>query len=707
MRVDHHACQRATTTALTGFILQIAVSTTLLVFGLVAQSTVFVFASLYGWVGTAVWLGLIILFYQQKMQLLEELEESELGSTEHSSIFDSASDVLRPATKRLKQLHNWVMPCVSLLISIGLISVAFILLRFLGRLDHPDDLVQTSILQTSYIGWALAVSMGFALTSFIYSRFVAGMADVPAWTNLRGGSAWMVGNAMILIALSVGLLFRFFENDQILITVCWGIPIFMIAVATEIVVNFLLNLYRPRIHGESPRPSFDSKTLSLFASPDSLVRSINDAINYQFGFDITSSWGYQLLLRSVAWLLGLGIIVLLGMSSMVVVEATQQAVRIRQGDIVGGEVHQPGLMFKLPWPIEDAIVVEVTRIRELPLTFTWKEDRSVILWTDDINQFAVTKPNPFIVNDKQGSTESVTDDLLSLVNLRAILRYRVAQDGVLDWLRFGSTDVDRRSRLTQREMALLAISQNALTSYLQMLQLDDVIGQNRGSLSQRVGKFVQDALDTQHSGVEVVSVDLPFVSPAGDAAGSFEEFSVALQGEARLISAAQGQAQSLLTHTVGDTSLVESVLQSVADYNSARNVLNALRRDGSSTKEEVDEARENLQALRLASIELIEEGNGYAAAQIRKARIDRWTTLMDTWSKASRVSGQTQAFRAAPELYMQRMYMSVLARKLPSIRKYVIGIDPERLNLDLELRDINPLLNFADSLETDEEGDEQ
>ena len=27
---------------------------------------------------------------------------------------------------------------------------------------------------------------------------------------------------------------------------------------------------------------------------------------YQFGFDITSSWGYQLLLRSTAWLLALG-----------------------------------------------------------------------------------------------------------------------------------------------------------------------------------------------------------------------------------------------------------------------------------------------------------------------------------------------------------------------------------------------------------------
>jgi hypothetical protein len=49
--------------------------------------------------------------------------------------------------------------------------------------------------------------------------------------------------------------------------------------------------------------------------------------------------------------------------------------------------------------------------------------------------------------------------------------------------------------------------------------------------------------------------------------------------------------------------------------------------------------------------------------------------------------------------------MSVLARKLPNIRKYVIGIDPERLNIDVELREINPLLNFADTLETDDEGD--
>jgi hypothetical protein len=74
---------------------------------------------------------------------------------------------------------------------------------------------------------------------------------------------------------------------------------------------------------------------------------------------------------------------------------------------------------------------------------------------------------------------------------------------------------------------------------------------------------------------------------------------------------------------------------------------------------------------------------------------------MGTWSRASRVSGQNLAYEASPNLYMQRMYMSVLARKLPSIKKYVIGIDPERLDIEVELQQINPLLNFSDSIDTE------
>ncbi|MAI67374.1 MAG: hypothetical protein CMJ26_05810 [Phycisphaerae bacterium] len=702
MRVDHHACQRATNTAVTGLIIQIAIAITLLVFGLVAGSTAFVFASFFAWVSTIVWLGLIILFYQQKMQLLEVLEESELSGGDPSAFFETSANAIRPAANRLQLLYKWVMPGLSLFAAAALIVIAITLINFLRNLEHQDDILQTFISQTSHIGWALATSMAFALVNFIFSRFVAGMANIPAWSNLRGGSAWMVGNAIILLVISAGLFFRFFENDEVLLAVCWGIPIFMLAVAAEVCVNFVLNLYRPRIHGESPRPAFDSKTLSLFASPDSLVRSLNEAINYQFGFDITSSWGYQLLIRSAIWLFSLGAVVLLAMSALVVVEPTEQAVRLRQGKIIG-DVQRPGLMFKLPWPLESSIETDITRVRDLQLTFKWKEKRNVILWTDDLFKMAVVKPKPFIVNDGEGNSAELDNDLLALVDIRAVLQYRIAQDGLLNWLHFGSDDVERRSRLTYREMAIKAISQKALTGFFQQLELDDVIGSQRGNLSKMATALVQASLDEQHAGIQVLSVDLPMVAPAGTAAGSFEELSVAMQGEMRLRSAANGQAESLLTHVVGDASLVDSVVDAVHAFNDARVAWDALRRaDG--TEEKIALANKEMLALQQEAIKLIKDGNGSAAATIRSARVERWTTLMDTWSSASRVSGQMAAYRAAPELYMQRMYMSVLARRLPAIRKYVIGIDPNRVQLDVELRSINPLLNFADSLESDEEG---
>ena len=703
MRIDHHTYQKATTTAVTGLLLQLAIATTLLVFGLVAGSSAFVFASLYVAIGCVVWIALIILFYQQKMQTIEELEESELSTSTDSSMFETGREHIRPAASRLLLLHKWVMPTLSIFVTGALVVIGILLVRFLGATEHQNDVLQTVVLQSQYIGWALAVSMGFALVSFIFSRFVAGMADVGAWSNLRGGSSWMVGNTLVLLALSVGLLFRFFENDQILLGVCWGIPIFMFAVAGEIIVNFVLNLYRPRLHGESPRPAFDSKSLSMFASPDSLVRSINEAINYQFGFDITSSWGYQLLLRSAVWLLVLGIIVLLAMSSMLVVEPTQQAVRLRQGALVS-DVYTPGVMFKLPWPIEKAKIYDVTRIRELPLTFKWKQERQVLLWTDNYNQNAVVKPKPFIVNEIMDSNETATDDVLALVDVRAVLKYRIAEDGLLDWIQFGSEEVDRRSRLSQREMAILGFAQNSLTYLFQNVELTDIIGPGRGTLSHKATARLQEALDAQKSGVEVISLDLPLVAPSGAAAHSFEELSVAIQGEELLTTAATGQAQSILTNTAGDPALVESIVNSVANYNEARIKWDDLRRSTDRNELQIQKAKAQMDSLETIATEFINTGNGMAAARIRDARVEKWTSWMNTWANASRVSGQAAAFKAAPNLYKQRMYMSVLARKLPAIRKYVIGIDPQRLNLDVELKSINPLLNFADALEFDEEG---
>src|SRR5690606_25304096 len=195
-------------------------------------------------------------------------------------------------------------------------------LRYLQRTNLADEKA-TDFLLTPHRGWAIAICLSVALVSFIFSRFVAGMAKVTAWQNLRGGASSMAGNAIVALALAVGIIFRFFDNDAVIETIANVLPYFLFVVAGEIGLNFILNLYRPRIAGEVPRPAFDSRILSYLATPDSIVRSVNEAVNYQFGFDIASSWGYQLLLRSLGWLLLIGVTALVLLNTMVIVEPHQ------------------------------------------------------------------------------------------------------------------------------------------------------------------------------------------------------------------------------------------------------------------------------------------------------------------------------------------------------------------------------------------------
>jgi hypothetical protein len=68
-------------------------------------------------------------------------------------------------------------------------------------------------------------------------------------------------------------------------------------------------------------------------------------------------------------------------------------------------------------------------------------------------------------------------------------------------------------------------------------------------------------------------------------------------------------------------------------------------------------------------------------------------------SQAERVQGQLAAYQASPELYRQLETMKVYKQYLPYIDKYVIAIDPAVLNIDADLKRINPILEFAGASE--------
>jgi hypothetical protein len=102
-----------------------------------------------------------------------------------------------------------------------------------------------------------------------------------------------------------------------------------------------------------------------------------------------------------------------------------------------------------------------------------------------------------------------------------------------------------------------------------------------------------------------------------------------------------------------------------------------------------------------ASIEraLVDAG-AQAASVVSAARARRWDMLMRARSSASDVAGQAPAYRACPELYRERAIMSVLNRSLAQARiKYVLAVDPDRVDFDVQMEQPEPGLNLGDYLE--------
>lgn len=74
--------------------------------------------------------------------------------------------------------------------------------------------------------------------------------------------------------------------------------------------------------------------------------------------------------------------------------------------------------------------------------------------------------------------------------------------------------------------------------------------------------------------------------------------------------------------------------------------------------------------------------------------------LLRARSAASKVLGQAPSYRTAPELYRERAIMNVLARAVSEARiKYVLAIDPSRIDFDVQMEQPEPGLNLGDYLE--------
>lgn len=686
---DYLTYRKAASTSVIGLVIQLILTLTVFFYARFAGDATAFIASIFLLSGVLVWGVLLLVFDQHRRERIEAMEAEQLAvsGAAAASAFENSGDELRIASRRLAIIYKWVFPGVAILLV--LINGWFGVSALLGDLSKADY-TNTS----SHPGWALAIGIAVAVIGFVFARFISGMAKVDAWVNLRAGATTSVAAAVLGLVLAVGGFLEMSMGIDTLINYGPYIAaIGMIGYACEIVLNLLLDIYRPRKPGELPRAAFDSRFLSLLAAPDRIAENVGEAVNYQFGIDVTSSWFYQVLSKWILALVAVAIGIGWLMSSLVVVEPHERGLILTNGVISkplasfgekgDGDIG-PGLHIKWPWPFStyetpvsvgrgDEEVRTTTGVRVLHLASNPPtEENKPILWTENHTRgerLNIVQPEPRELEDRDVDSQSATSTVaeLSLVAAEVPMHYVIRNVKLFD--QFAAPG--------QREQMLQQVGRRVVTQYFGELSIDRVLATHRTQMPQELQQRLEEAFAQfnggQGAGIEILFVGVNGVHPPTRVAPSFERVITARQNRESLLEEARKSQIAQLTEVAGSVELAEEIRDRLLE-------LDGIRRTQGDQSSAYIEAELHVQRL-------LERAGGEAGELILVASADRWKRHMSERGRASLLQGQQEAYLAAPELYRSKMYFDALLTAMKDSRVYLTPAEIENLKVRLELQD--------------------
>lgn len=697
MKADYLTYKTATVMALWGLVVQLVLAGAMAVYAVLNSDHAVLTWSIFVGAGVLAWLALVIVFDQHRRERIEAMEADALAQAggESASVFKTQED-LRPAARRLAGLHKFFVPGVSLLI--GALLLGFGIWRFVDyrHLATKTDFVPP---EPKSAVWGIVLGLVAAVLGFIIARFAAGMSKQSAWGNLRAGASFAAGTSMMGLVFAVAFIVAYVGPNTILDFMPYIAAGFNILIGVEVLINFLLGLYRPRRAGEIPSAAFGSRLLGLVAAPDRIAKSVSEAINYQLGFDVTGNWFYQLLNKALFPLVGAGILIVWLLTCLTVVQPHQRAMILRFGQPVGEEL-APGLHFKRPWPIDKMYVPElyrkdndrltlldrtVTGLRTLHLGTRASASNEPMLWTND-------HPGEEVYQYVRANAPGETSTPVSLAGGKPGDLVDLAMVSVELPLQYIVSDVRKFDELGPAELRddlLKAVGQRTVTRYFQKAHLDEVLGYGRNDISKGLMKALQEAYDglnpdasgtPRGAGVKVVYIGIAGVHPPKDTAPSFEARVMADARKIANIQSAEADRIATLTQVVGNVGLADEIVGAI---NELSDLKQASKQDAAKIAE---------QEAKIAT--LIGRADGRAASLIASAKAERWKTHMSAASKASRYEGQLRQYEASPKVYTARMYFDAIGDLFKDSRLFISGqsnakswyvVDGQDKDLGLEL----------------------
>ena len=684
--------RRARSVALIGLVFQILITAFFSVLAAWSGSEAMWALTQMTGVGILIWLT-IVLVYHQRVLVQEESFESEQLRREReaglisATVFDLEDEALLLARRRLRWMYRWVLPIAAVLIIAAL--AASTLATWNWGLTQPiSGFEWKTIQQADLLVWFLG---GCAFLCFLLSRYAIGMARQPEWQMLRAGAAYLMGMTLAAVAM-VAVLGAMLMSEK---GTPWVIPehvlayvlrYLMLALAVEFALNLVLDFYRPRQPDEEPRPAFDSRLLGLFTEPGGIARSIAEAINYQFGFEVSSTWFYKLIERSAVPLVGFSMFCLLMASCLVFVGQEERVVVERYGRRLGTDLGS-GLHVKLPWPIDKAFPVGIERVHDLQIGMKPAEEKTapteeLILWTNKhaqephllvlvatpkLAEFlagppgAATRPAsaPAVAATRpsEGGKMAESSEAVSVSLLRVALRIEYQILDAYRWL----TGYQNPGKMLE------AIANREIIQYFASADVPGVLGQQRGPIENELRQAIQKAADKADLGVKVVYLGLQGVHPPEAAAEAFQDVVGAEQKKTATIRSAWSDYNKKLSEAAGDVGRAEQLDKAIR-------LTNRLTADPKAPPAQVEAARQRRDVLFLGDqAQGIRPVGGQAISRIAQARADRWRLENEAHGRAVTFEQEMALKKAAPEVYTLRRYLTAVADSVKGIRKYVIA----------------------------------
>ncbi|MEM8873847.1 MAG: SPFH domain-containing protein [Planctomycetota bacterium] len=615
--------------------------------------------------GVVLWIVIALTYAFRRQAAVENVEVEEalrLGQTEQS-IFADAADA-RPAARRVRRVYSYLLPSVAGILGGALITFGSISLAF--QINTNPTLEVSDAISPAGIAAILAV---LAFLGFIVGRYAIGLSGTANHKLLRAGGVFLVGTCVLLFlgAIAYGILHLGTTGDRITLPVqilTFLLPSIAVLIGVEFLLNLLLDQYRPRRRGEEPRASFESRLLGLFGAPGGFVASLNEAINYQFGFEITQSWFWRLIAKNFVWLLLFGAGSLLLMSSVYIIEPQQQAIVTFAGRPTHDEPVEPGIGVKWPWPLGTVETYDVKRVRTVTLD-SLQPVTIVAAREDNVREISRT---PALFDNRSTDTDNLlllsADDrrmetdgdneapAVALAGAEVLVNYEISD--LMTYARNNPTGLTENDE--PFDPLFRTIVEEVTYQEMMRVTVDELVGQGRQEVAARIETQIAQRVAEADLGLSVTWVGISGVHPAQQVADAFVQANIAEARAAATIESARGEAIQFFSEVAGSREKAEEIIAAI------------------DALQDIDDPDE-LATQRATIEDLIENADGAAAQLLIAATAERLSKELNERGRVAEFDGQLAAYRAAPEYFKTTQWLEALGENLPEARQFLSTLD--------------------------------